>query len=387
MPTFGAPVSDSLTITGRVHFGRMAVNALGFDDRLIPDVLPRQEGTTICAHAPSVLHVSTTRPMQARGFINASGSINHRNPIDFYIDHNIVGSASGPCKYTDWAYIAPGEHRFEAHCTTPAGGRHSVWHLTEATERRIESTAVVTLAMYPSATIKDKLKLLQLSCRQHNVWLHVIGADETFRGWYGSKVLRIGRAIRELPEEIKYILYLDGRDSIVTAPLDQVVNGFIACQRGVVVSAESCCWPCRDEEWIGTFENKPARRNFPCAGVWMGERQSIARAFSVMERIREKLTMLETPDVEVAPLWPYRKYRNDDQFLWQSLYKYKLADVGVDSDCRFSFNVACAGAQIENSQFDFATRTVRTSGTRPGVFHFSSVKRRCMDQWFGLLNS
>ena len=246
---------------------------------------------------------------------------------------------------------------------------------------------MVTLAMYPADQIRNRLRLLQLSCRHHNIWLHVIGADEPFQHWYHSKVLRLKKAIDELPESIKYILYLDGVDTFVTAPLDHIRSGFAGCRRGVIVSAESCCWPCEAPEWKNSFSEKLEHRNFPCAGIWMAERSSLMCTFAIMERVRSKLIGLQEPDSEISPFWPHRRFQNDDQFLWQCLYKSNLADVGIDSDCRFSFNVACAGARVDNRHFDFATRTVKCNGNRPGVFHFSALKGRCMDQWYGLLNS
>ncbi len=297
--------TDSLIIDGHAHYGKIAVDKLGFEDWLIPKIMPNHRGTTICAHAPSVVQIRTTRSVMIRGFINASGSVDYRNPIDFYVDHNLLGSLSQPCQHTVAAHLSPGTHRLEAYCATPASGRHSMWDLADdVSARPDEDTAVVTLAMYPADQIRNRLRLLQLSCRHHNIWLHVIGADEPFQHWYHSKVLRLKKAIDELPESIKYILYLDGVDTFVTAPLDHIRSGFAGCRRGVIVSAESCCWPCEAPEWKNSFSEKLEHRNFPCAGIWMAEHSSLMRTFAIMERVRSKLIGLQEPDSEIRHSGP-----------------------------------------------------------------------------------
>ena len=269
----------------------------------------------------------------------------------------------------------------------PAHGRHSIWHVSEANADATIDTAVVTLATYPEAEIRDKLRLLQLSSAftipyglmlralmSHSKIGMIAKSAECAAYWHAAgqhQIHHVRRCARH-------------RRCRLARPHSRCISEMWT-RRGRLGRIVLLSLPC-DTQWVNEFPMKPDNRRFRGEGIWMGDRRSLVSAFETLERIHDKLALRLAPTRKTLPFWIHRGYHNDDQFLWQCLYKYQLADVGIDSDCESRSMLPAPGRRSTTGNTIFARRPSNRPGTGP-VFISRRRTTHGHQQWYSLLTS
>jgi hypothetical protein len=410
------PPGYAMVTGAEAGHGKVAIDAgLGFDDDVCPGILVPFDLTgwhTMSAHAPSRIGLICYRQFEVFGFLNGSARNHPENPVTFSINGELIGTLSGPGERTP-AVRLPQSHHTQLQCSVPANNdsRHAVWAIREVETTTgddiatVDNTRIITIAAYPAPVARQRIAPFVASCHRQRTIPQVFGIGETY-DHYKSKVERMRKWIgpplsqrceENLNERIKYILYIDGRDSLLVRPLAEICREFNAIGAKIACGMESSCWPVRDSKWAGRFRDAPGGRRWTNAGVWMGERNALVNAMDSMIELHRELAM-DQPSGRAERVWQYRNVYRDDQFLWQASTLDGSITPYHDSSCRLVANFSSLDHRlIGNSDFDFmfhdgdsSVRGVilRSTGARPGVLHFSGpAAGHCMDQWAAFLSS
>jgi 4Fe-4S single cluster domain len=237
-----------------------------------------------------------------------------------------------------------------------------------------ENTAVLVLACYPSSEVKSRVRDLQETAMRSAISLQLRGIGERYNHFH-SKINRIRDFISELPERFRYILYLDARDTLLLRPLSYICEVFNQMNSPILVSAEIKPWPVRDLNWVKRFPPDARRWRWLNAGMWMGSRDPLIAALGIMSDLRLQLR-LEKPSQELMDVWEWRRYAEDDQFLWQVCHLKKKFPLLLDYQCLLFANINGADYRLENNRdFGFLPDKglirIKFSKSEPAVLHFS----------------
>jgi hypothetical protein len=315
------------------------------------------------------------------GFLDSCNGLDGAGLVEAWADYNCLGAVSHAGQPTLRLELPEGEHVLHARCAAPPASGRFVWSIREATPPRSDpskaapsNTAVLTIGAYPEPELFELTRLPSFSASRQGVFWRVLGVGLPY-GPFATKIQAMRRWVRALPGRLRYVLYADANDTLFQSPLADICEGFNRTASSVLISAENCCWPVRTAEWAERFPKHPFNRRWPCSGVWMGERAAVERTLDTLVDLHDRIA---ASDPSLRAFLPYREYiETSDQFLWQVAMLSGAAPVTADYNCTVCFNVACSGTEIEgNKFFDFATATVRDTGTRPGILHFSSASKR-----------
>ena len=400
----GCNMTDNtwFSAVGKVGYGRLAIDAgLGFDDGVCPGIVAPFDLSgwhAISAHADSEVILRTERPAEIFGFLNCSAKSERANPVTFWVSRNRIGEAASPGDRTRAIKLPAGEFALAATCR--GGGnesRHSVWAFRESQSSgsinggsggpgaHPDNTALVTIAAYPAHAANQWISRFTTSCIARGCVAQVFGVGEPY-GHFHSKVERMRAWIGELPCRYRHVLYVDGRDSVLSRPLEAACDAFNEIKAPIVIGAEAACHPIFEEPWRERFPAKIGNRRWPNAGVWMGERGALVDALEVMIRISQRLEA-GAQAAGLEDVWHLREKCRDDQFLWQICYLKKLFPLHLDAECRIAANVSTMDRRlVGNNDFDFrGGLKVKEPGTAPAVLHFTGATDKCLDQWAGYL--
>jgi len=389
----------------RGHVGRGAIgvgSVLGFHDGLVNRPLCRKslEGfITISAHATSMLRLTLERPASAFGFVNAGATFDQRNPVEFWANYNYVGTARGPCDFTDEYRLEAGDCCLQAvGAGTAAQSGHSVWALAPAsafelpptTNRATDAnTAVLTIAAFPAAQIPRQMAHLGYSARKHGIQICVRGMGEKY-SHVESKVRHARQWIDELPNRYEYVLYVDCTDTIFARPLSDACAIFNDIGIPIAIGAETMCYPVGDLAWRDRFPPHNHNQRWVNAGMWMGQRAALLKALGTLTEVHELLKQ-PVASSDFADLWNWRNWADDDQFLWQIALLKNFFPLYLDRDSRLFLNVATLDRRLTDNidcELDSTSGmvTVKWSGGRPAILHFSAeANQHCKQQWAGYL--
>lgn len=252
----------------------------------------------------------------------------------------------------------------------------------------VENTAVITLGNYHPNIATLQLAPLLNSAKKHGINVQIVGIGEPYQS-FQSKIVSLKKFIDGLPASKQFVLYIDGRDVIVLHPLATICNKFNDLGYEIVISAEHQCYPVKDQDWVDLFPCWGCGRDFPNAGIWMGERNALSRAFDILLKMKEKLKATTSPP-EFKNIWEYRVFARDDQFLWQLAFITNAFNVRLDWRGELSVNVNGTDRKLEdNNDFDFKECEVRVKATNafPSLIHFSGKARdRHLEKWARFLN-
>lgn len=186
--------------------------------------------------------------------------------------------------------------------------------------------------------------------------------DGRFGAWGGltTKPKWLYRAIMSgyIPE--KYMIFPDNWDLVFAAPLDEVMEVYKACNKSVMVSSETNCFPSDTREEYDKLDN-PAPYKYLNSGFIIGETEAI-------------LACLEAMDLPNVPN-DYHDFEKgidinpNDQLLWQQIYLKQPVEIGLD--CSQLLSQTLHDAKIED--FDFSTERIinKITGSAPCSFHFN----------------
>jgi hypothetical protein len=337
-------------------------------------------GETIAVDVPAHVTFRSVTPVAVFGFLDVGDHLDRASPVEAWADYNCLGAVSQAGQHTLRLELLEGEHVLHAHCAMPQGTRRFVWSVSavgpaagDAARAAPSNTAVLTIGSYPEAELFEVTRLPSLTASRQGISRRVLGVSLPY-GSFATKVQAMRGWVRSLPRRFRYVLYADANDTLFQSPLAAICDGFNRAGKPVLISAENCCWPVRTAEWAERFPPHPWDRRWPCAGVWMGERDAVERTLDTLIDLRGRIA---ASDPSLRAFLPYGNHITDDQFLWQVAMLSGGAPVTPDYSCDICFNVACSGTEIQgNKFFDFASGTVRDTGTRPGILHFSSAAKR-----------
>jgi hypothetical protein len=392
-------------VSGTVARGVIGIgDVLGYHDGLVNRPLCRRalDGwATISAHATSEIKLKLARAARVFGFINASAKLDRTNPVEFWADYNYVGRGYGPCDATSEFRLEPGEHLLQAICLgSGSEDRHTIWALRE-TELNIErsdtsqatadNTAVLTVAAYKPAAIRERIAYLAYSARKQDIWLRVQAVGETF-DHYRTKIVNLRKWISDLPNRFSHVVFVDCKDVLFARSLGALCDGFNEIGAPIVFSAESICLPIVDTEWRERFPAAPGNRRWLNSGMWMARRAAALSAFDVIIDLSRRLNS-PAPDEQLADIWKWRHLPDSDQIFWQICHLKELFPIYPDHDYRLFANIATMDRRLGSSNNnDFILDPVagsvklKSNGCQPSVLHFSGTAHaHCMQQWAGYL--
>jgi hypothetical protein len=239
----------------------------------------------------------------------------------------------------------------------------------------------------------QQIQVLAMSARKQDVPIVVCGENEQFTTYTEAKIRRLCHWVTSLPSECKYILYADNDVGIV-GNAEEILSRFLASQTPVLIGCERCCCPvCNSRAWIESFPEKTAGRNFVCAGCWMGTRSAVEYTLQALLNLHERLSRRAEEPSERTEDSPFRHacHRDNDQFLWQALYKLGLAEIALDDSFSLVANVTCENNRWHDPACAFRFQDGRLvdteSGNRPSAIHFSGGSRAFAHQWMGRLGA
>jgi hypothetical protein len=116
-----------------------------------------------------------------------------------------------------------------------------------------------------------------------------MGVGTPYESEFKAKVLRLREFVRGLDAE--YVLYMDGRDSLLLAGEEEILAEFSKFQADFVISMERGSWPVQDGNWRAAFPRVANGRQFPNAGGWMGTKSGVLR---VLDRCAELQNLVAT---------------------------------------------------------------------------------------------
>jgi hypothetical protein len=387
-------------ISGPCGHGSLTIGTLGFGDSLGRHILTRfdlENWRLISAHAPSDLEFILEQPICLKGFLSGSASCAPYNPVEFWINHNFIGRCMAGTDETGEIFLEPGKHRLEAVCRDDLkSGRHSCWALRKtrspacspAEEATSDNVAVVTMAVYPRPSIKEKIRTLAWSARKKGIWLHVYeGSENENYSHAQSKTLRRLEWLRRLPDRFRYILFVDGRDVVFCHGLKEICQRFEALGQPLVIGAEKQCFPEVNRKWADLFPPHSERRRWINSGLFMGRRDAVLGALEKLQEIYHRLHGDDATGLEEA--WRFRHQADrSEQFLWQVAHLKQFFPLHVDSDSYLFANVTTEDLRIaKNTVYDFLEDRIRlkSNGNEPSVLHFSGPGTNVMQQWASYL--
>lgn len=360
---------------------------LGYDCELTGGrVLGRQaeEVEFISAHAPSRVELVLHRPARVQGFLNATARWMPENPAVFLVNENPPGLAHGPLEESLPLTLGPGRHVLRAVCQN-LNSRHTVWRLEPAAHYTPPRLALVTIGCYPEAESWKPLWHLCQSAVRMDRWLHVMGVGTPYRNHYEAKVVRLREFIAGL--EAEYVLYTDGKDSILTGGEEEILAEFAKLETDFVISMERGCWPIFDRQWRESFPAAVEERRWPNGGGWMGTKAGVLRVLERCLELREAAQQGRLPGSLAVWSRLARQFVWDDQALLQLCYLEGM--FSGDTECRIFTNVGTADRRLAgNAHYQIVTgRTrVRQTGALPAVVHFSGPACHAAgDQWAAAL--
>ena len=156
---------------------------------------------------------------------------------------------------------------------------------------------VLTAAFYSD---RSKIRLLEDTCERNGLTLKVYGLGVDYKGYVDAKITELLRALVNVKTE--YVLYCDGRDSIVLAEEDEIMEAYENARgsRDLVFGADEKCFPLPDlgyafENRVGAqvylvnkWKGKDRYRIYMNAGVFMGKTEHIKKCLNKLHTLYQK---------------------------------------------------------------------------------------------------
>ena len=373
-------------LSAAVGVGTLRVDGtLGYDGGCCPRPLcgaSLSGYSLLSAHGPSRLQIELDEPVELFGFLNASARFDPHNPVEFWVDWNFVGETCRPGAVSSTVRLGRGSHVLAVVCRS-RDTRHTLWAMRPAPgpapERRL---TVVIAAAYAPERVPAEIGILARSAHKQGIHLDVCFVGEGYGSHTEMKIRRLRRSIAALPGDL--VLYTDARDCFFLADAAGIERQFATLGAPVVASSEAQAWPISERSWADRFPRRPGGCNWINAGQWMGERAAILSALETLEELDDRAH--RPPERgELADLALCRSRLGDDQLLWQVADVNRLFPLALDHEGRVFRNVYTLDMQLVDNRdfaFDDGALSVRVSGQRPCVLHFSGWGAAyAMHQW------
>jgi hypothetical protein len=193
----------------------------------------------------------------------------------------------------------------------------------------------------------DDLARFEESCRSQGMEPEVFGMGRRWRG-FGWRQRVLYRNLVRRRRDYDYVLFMDGYDSIVTAPLSEILQKFREMRTPLLFSAEVVSHPIPPESYPD--ETADHRYRYLNAGGFLGE---LRYALQVMTKVRFFL----------------RRFDCSDQALYAQAHLDQRVEIALDHQCQifqclFSCkeDVTVKGGRYVNS----------VTGSTPCVVHANS---------------
>lgn len=218
------------------------------------------------------------------------------------------------------------------------------------------SDLLVCTAQIP-ITATEQLEMLEESCRFYNLDFRFWG--EGFVGAYHARKVKVAAFIDFL-ETVNhpYVLFSDGWDSWMLANAETILDVYDSFEKPIVVCGHPYIYPNYLGKKLGitsdSFPECPTRFRHICSGQFMGEREALKEALTVV---------LETETGGPS-----------DQGAWNTAFAQETIThiTEIDYTCRLFLTMEDS---LENLYFDSERRVVfKETKTRPIGIHFGGPK-------------
>ena len=165
---------------------------------------------------------------------------------------------------------------------------------------------VLTAAFYSD---RSKIRLLEDTCERNGLTLKAYGLGVDYKGYVDAKITELLRALVNVKTE--YVLYCDGRDSIVLAEEEEIMETYEDVRNGddLVFGADEKCFPHEGLGWafertaegkphlINKWKKKDRHRIYMNAGVFMGKTEYVKECLMSLWRFyQSKRSSSEFPE-------------------------------------------------------------------------------------------
>jgi hypothetical protein len=364
---------------------------IGFHSGLSRHVTPLgagERGCVISAHPPSRIVIDLHGPARLDGYLNATTTWAPQQPTVFLVNENPIGVAYGPMERAGGLLLSAGRYTLRTLAACP-DARHSCWQLSvDHGISRSGRLRVVTVACYPEHHAWREIWHMSQSLQRQGFLAEVMGIGTEYRNHADAKIHRLLEFIET--QQCSYVLYIDGKDSLVLANEEELISDFKSIGADFVISMERGCWPvCNNPAWEARFPEVAGGFRWPNAGGWMGTRSGVLRVLRRAQALARQASGADLwdDDVDAEARQVLQAYHLDDQALLQWLYL--RGQIVGDLRCRLFTNVGTASPLLEdNPDYVIGQGLVelKYNGEHPKVIHFSGgACSACRDQWSGVL--
>lgn len=225
---------------------------------------------------------------------------------------------------------------------------------------------VITAAFYSD---RSKIRYLEESCEHNGLDLKVYGLGADYKGYVDAKITELLRALVGVNTE--YVLYCDGRDSVVLAEEDEIIQTYedVRDGRDLVFGADQKCFPYPEMAYTFAERGKDAkalecdwkgqkrRRIYMNAGVFMGKTVYVKECLNKLYRLYQSQRY-------------NAQYPEDDQGWWCRGFTRGDVDFSID----YQAELVMMTKYTPDSWYALTPGKCRlTNGKTPCVLHFAGV--------------
>lgn len=183
---------------------------------------------------------------------------------------------------------------------------------------------------------------LETSCKALGVKLHVLGLEKPYRG-FCDKFLAVQEFIKKLPEQ-DIVLFLDGYDTLLLAPPEEIVEKFLAIAAPIVVSAERESYP--DGSLAVLYPPSPTTFRYVNSGLYIGFVGALRKFFKALSPFQAE---------------------DDDQALMAHFFLDHSGEMVLDTHCQLFLNTAHLG--VDELATEGRRVFLRETETQPIAIH------------------
>lgn len=230
--------------------------------------------------------------------------------------------------------------------------------------------------------MSNSFKIVTISNRRPNEWYYTY--DQLFKSVGDNEILILGQqpgeytglsdkprilynAIKDglIKEEI--IIFVDGWDTVMASPVEEVIEKYNQFSSHVVIGGEKNCFP---DFYKKEYDRLVSTSSFKYlnSGVIVGHTEAIFELLKAMDA--------ENLPVDYHDGRTGRNFHFNDQSYYLDLFLRQPVNMEIDYQCCIAQNMQ----DVEEQELDFSNKRIRNveTGECPSIIHFNGASK---DKW------